>query len=72
VHVGLGRLWLDTWSVRGEVRLILGNEEVLGSILVGGRCIGGGHEVVDKRRRAVVNLKIKNCFKFYIKNDTKK
>jgi hypothetical protein len=29
-------LWLGTWWVRGELRLILGNEEVLGSIPVGG------------------------------------
>jgi hypothetical protein len=39
MHVGLGRFWLGTWQVRGELRLILGKEEVLGSIPVGGGLI---------------------------------
>jgi hypothetical protein len=32
---GLGSLWLGSWWVRGELGLILGDEEVMGSILVG-------------------------------------
>jgi hypothetical protein len=32
---GLVGLWLGTWWVRGELRLILGNEEVMGLIPVG-------------------------------------
>ena len=34
VHAGLRGLWLGTWWIRGELRLILGNEEVLGLVLV--------------------------------------
>jgi hypothetical protein len=42
-------LWLGTWWIRGELGLALGDEEVMGSILVGGGlipwCVGRGHEV---------------------------
>jgi hypothetical protein len=56
---GFGGLWLGTWWVRGELGLLLGDEEVMGSIPVGGGlipwCVGRGHEVGDRRRRWAIS-----------------